>query len=147
VGRRLGASPGRHKSRSRRPLSETTEFRDVHFPRNDSRPQPSTRPQTPLSLQSPVNPHQYRQNGWCYSQGRRGTRHPEFAPAARSRPLTPPQAQKFIGAYAAFLKRQGKLPMYVQPPLDSIGIFANTWQSRFVSVQRVKKSLNPVIGG
>jgi hypothetical protein len=74
-------------------------------------------------------------------------RHPESAPAARRRPLTSPQAQKFIGAYAAFLKRQGKLPMYVQPRLSYTRILANTSQSRFVLVQRVKKSLNPVIGG
>jgi hypothetical protein len=50
-----------------------------------------------------------------------------------------PQAQKFIGAYAAFLKRQGKLPMYVYTThLRSI-LMANDLQSRFVSIQRVKK--------
>jgi hypothetical protein len=38
-------------------------------------------------------------------------RHAEIALAASSTQLTHPQAQKFIGAYAAFLKRQGKLPM------------------------------------
>lgn len=57
------------------------------------------------------------------------------------------QAQKFINAYAAFLKRQGKLPMYVPRCPTYSAMFANNSQSRFVSIQRVMKSLNPVNGG
>lgn len=58
------------------------------------------------------------------------------------------ESHKFIKAYAAFLKRQGKLPMYVYLELLH-GAFLLTWrqQSRFVSTQRVIKSLNPVTGG
>jgi hypothetical protein len=68
---------------------------------------------TSLSTNPPY-PQQYRQNGWCYRQGRRGTRaHDPRTDAAKQRIDTTPQAQKFIAGYAAFLKRQGKLPMYV----------------------------------
>ena len=76
---------------------------------------------------------------------------------ARSTPRTPrirmeltkySQAQKFINAYAAFLKRQGKLPMYVSRSLNCAEITILTvLQSRFVSTQRVNESLNPVTGG
>jgi hypothetical protein len=37
------------------------------------------------------------------------------SPSSESLSLTYPQAGKFITAYAAFLKRQGKLQMYVPP--------------------------------
>jgi hypothetical protein len=52
-----------------------------------------------------------------------------------------PQAQQFITFYAAFLKRQGMLPMYVLFHTSGKGIEMLTApQSRFVTTPRVKEA-------
>jgi hypothetical protein len=51
------------------------------------------------------------------------------------------ESHKFIQAYAAFLKRQGKLPMYVVslPYTSAAESHTNMFsQSRFVSIQWMK---------
>jgi ribosomal protein S19E (S16A) len=48
-------------------------------------------------------------------------------------------AQKFINAYAAFLKRQGKLPMYVLPSAHVQCRMLTFPQSRFVPTRWVKE--------
>ena len=80
----------------------------------------------------------------------RSTRKPTEQRVDRTR-----QAQKFIAGYAAFLKRQGKLPMYVFSSLSPERVPSQVEISmliRFTVQVRVNpagegKSLNPVAGG